>query len=250
MMFRLSNVEEKGYYDSFGRNTICSAELTRKLTDAFAEGTYDTPRNHIWVFPTPLRSVFLMNCTQLAGQGGEMLNVINPEDRTRAEISGRRAAREYHRFFKDNVSGFEASELIDMPPEVGVRQTRSIKGEVTLTNDHVVHCTKATDGIVRSSWPIELHAGEVSKLHWLIDDHYEVPYGTLVHPALENVIVACRCLSAEHEALASARVTAQCFEYGHAAAVATGLRLEQGVGYKDVDTDELRRRMIQNGSAL
>ena len=37
----------------------------------------------------------------------------------------------------------------------------------------------------------------------------------------ENVIVAGRCLSAEHHALASARVTAQCFEYGHAAAVAT-----------------------------
>ncbi|VFQ46209.1 FAD-dependent oxidoreductase [Desulfoluna butyratoxydans] len=250
MMFRLSHVEEAGYYDCFGRNTICPESLTRKLTEAFEKGTYDTPRNHIWVFPTPTRSVFLMNCTQLAGQGGEMLNVINPGDRTHAEISGRRAVREYHRFFKENVSGFEDSELMDVPPEVGVRQTRSIKGTVTLTNAHVAQCTKAADGIVRSSWPIELHAGEVSKLHWLIDDYYEVPYGTLVHPELDNVIVAGRSLSAEHEALASARVTAQCFEYGHAAAVATALRLEAGTGYKDVDTDELRRRMVENGSAL
>ena len=250
MMFRLGRVVEEDYYAYFGHDTICPSDLTDKLTEAFESGTYDTPRNRIWVFPTPQEGVFLMNCTQLAGQQGEMLNVIDPAQRTHAEISGRRAAREYMRFFKENVTGFESAQLVDMAPEVGVRQTRTIVGEKTLTNAHVSGCTKARDGIARSSWPIELHAGEVSKLLWLIDDYYEVPYGTLVPRHLKNVIVAGRCLSAEHEALASSRVTAQCFEYGHAAAVATALSLDAGCDYRDVDTDALRRRMTENGSAL
>jgi len=250
MMFRLSDVVTDDFYEYFGTDTICPPDLTKKLQEAFAKGTYNTPRDRVWVFPTPQKGIFLMNCTQLAGQKGEMLNVIDPEDRTWAEISGRRAAREYHRFFKDMVKGFENSQLIDMGVEVGVRQTRTIVGEECLTNAHVVACTKTDKGIVRSSWPIELHAGGLSKLSWLEEDYYEVPYATLVPKGIDNLIVAGRCLCAEHEALASSRVTAQCFEYGHAAAIATALKLETGCAYKDIDVAELRRRMIANGSTL
>lgn len=250
MMFRLSHVDEKAFYAYFGTDTICPADLTQKLTIAYEKGTYNTPRNHIWVFPTPQKSVFLMNCTQLAGQKGENLNVLNPEERTYAEIVGRRAAREYYRFFKDTVKGFEKSLLVDMAPEVGVRQTRSIVGEACLSNEHVAACQKSKNAIVRSSWPIELHAGKVSKLHWLENDYYEVPYATLVPKNIDNVIVAGRCLSTEHEALASARVTAQCFEYGHAAAIATGLSLEAQCAYKNININTLQERMRDNGSAI
>ena len=62
--------------------------------------------------------------------------------------------------------------------------------------------------------------------------------------------MAGRCLSAEHQALASARVTAQCFEYGHAAATATLASLETGVAYRDLDVRIIQDRMIANGSAL
>jgi hypothetical protein len=71
-----------------------------------------------------------------------------------------------------------------------------------------------------------------------------------VPAAAENIIVAGRSLSAEHEALASARVTAQCFEYGHAAAVAADLSIETGLGFCDLDVTEIRRRMRLGGSAL
>lgn len=250
MIFRLCDVNEKDFYDYFGVDTICPKDLTEKLTKAFNSKTYNTPRNRIWVFPTPQKSVFLMNCTQLAGQYGEILNVLYPEEHTHAEFAGRKMAREYHRFFKDNVKGFEHSQFIDCAPEVGVRQTRTIDGEECLTNDHVASCRKCDNAIVRSSWPIELHAGEVSKLHWLENDYYEVPYLTLVPKNVNNVIAAGRCLCTEHEALASARVTAQCFEYGHAAAVATKLSLEENTAYKAVNVKIIQEFMKKNGSSL
>jgi hypothetical protein len=121
---------------------------------------------------------------------------------------------------------------------------------VTLTNDDVTSCHKRADGICRSPWPIELHVGDRPKLHWLVDDYYDVPFGALVPAVAENVLVAGRSLSAEHEALASARVTAQCFEYGHAAGVAADLSIETASRFRDLDVTEIRRRMVAGGSVL
>lgn len=139
---------------------------------------------------------------------------------------------------------------MDTGVEVGIRQTRSVVGTEMLTNEDVLSCRKRDDGICRVPWPIELHNGEKPKLHWLLDDYYDVPFGTLIPETGENIIVAGRCLSAEHEALASARVTAQCFEYGHAAAVAVLHSLDTGVLLRDVPVDSIRDTMRVNGSAL
>jgi hypothetical protein len=64
------------------------------------------------------------------------------------------------------------------------------------------------------------------------------------------VLVAGRCLSAEHEALASARVTAQCFEYGHAAAVAAVMSLDDDTRVREIAGERVRAVMASNGSAL
>lgn len=84
----------------------------------------------------------------------------------------------------------------------------------------------------------------------MLDDYYEVPYASLVPAVGEDIIVAGRCLAAEHEALASARVTAQCFEYGHAAAIATLLSLDQHADYRRIDGSLVRKTMRANGSLL
>jgi hypothetical protein len=120
----------------------------------------------------------------------------------------------------------------------------------TLRDGDVVDGTKRPDSICRSPWPIELHDGEKPRLHWLLDDYYEVPYGALVPERGENIIVAGRCLSAEHEALASARVTAQCFEYGQAAAIAAVMSLDRDCGFAQLRGEDVRAEMVQRGSAL
>ena len=83
-----------------------------------------------------------------------------------------------------------------------------------LTNSDAVSHRKRADGIAKCPWPIELHGGDKPKLEWLLDDYYEIPFGALVPAKGENIIVAGRSLAAGHEALASARVPAQCFYYG------------------------------------
>ncbi|NOI12076.1 FAD-dependent oxidoreductase [Vibrio alginolyticus] len=250
MFFRIADVDMDKYLAYYGDNTICPPKVTENILSANKSGEYTLPRHKIWIFPTTRPGELMVNATRLAGQDGRMLNVIDPKDFTEAEVFGRRQVRDYARFLNHFVPGCENAYVVDTGVEVGIRQTRSIVGVETLTNDDVVNCNKRKDGICRTPWPIELHSGDKPKLHWLINDYYDVPYNTLVPIVGENIIAAGRCLSAEHEALASARVTAQCFEYGHAAGIAAVKAINENRRIRDLTGEEIRAVMIENGSAL
>ncbi|WP_344855355.1 FAD-dependent oxidoreductase [Amycolatopsis ultiminotia] len=249
MFFRLGNVDLDAFHEAYGPDTICPPWVSDAIERARRAGA-DLPRSHVWLFGTTRPGELLVNATRLVGRDGRMLNVINPADFTEAEVLGRRQVREYTRFLRETVPGCADAFVVDTGVEVGIRQTRSIVAAGTLTNDDVLACRKRPDGVVRSPWPIELHAGDRPKLHWLLDDYYEVPYLALVPRTGENIVVAGRCLGAQHEALASARVTAQCFEYGHAAAVATILSLREDLPYRAVPGADVRMAMRAAGSSI
>lgn len=249
MFFRLGGVDLDRFWSAWGDDTICAPWVSERLAAARDTGA-DLPRTKIWIFDTDRANELLVNATRLVGEGGRMLNVIDPDDFTTAEIAGRRQVREYARFLREEIDGCDRAYVVDTGVEAGIRQTRTVEGVDTLMDEDVVGARKRGDGICRSPWPIELHDGERPQLHWLLDDWYDVPYGALVPATGEDVIVAGRCLSAQHQALASARVTAQCFEYGHAAAVATLQSLDAGADYRAIDPAIVRERMIAGGSAL
>ncbi|MCW7555367.1 FAD-dependent oxidoreductase [Endozoicomonas gorgoniicola] len=250
MFFRIGGVDMDTYLEFYGEDTICPTKVTEKILELNASGEYELPRHKIWIFPTSRPNELMVNATRLAGQDGRVLNVIDPVDFSESEIFGRKQVREYARFLKSFVPGCEESYVVDTGVEVGIRQTRSIEGVDKLSNEDVVSCRKRPDSICRSPWPIELHSGTKPKLHWLLEDWYDVPYNTLLPKAGENIIVAGRCLSAEHEALASARVTAQTFEYGHAAGQAVTLSLKNNLSLREISGEEVRTCMVTAGSCI
>ena len=250
MIFRLGGVDVTRFLEFWGPDTICSADVSKLLIEANASGRYVLPRAKIWIFPTPRPGELLVNATRVVGADGRELYPGDPEDLSEAEIMGRRQVRGYARFLADHIPGCAKSFVNDTGVQVGVRQTRSINGVERLTNDDVVARRKRPDGVVRSPWPIELHSGEKPKLEWIHDDYYEVPLNALLPEKGENLIAAGRCLSAEHEALASARVTAQCFGYGHAAGLAAVTALGRGERVRNITGEELRSLLDNDGARL
>ena len=250
MIFRLGNVDVDTYLEYWGENTISPEHVIEALIEAENSGNYHLPRKKIWIFPTSRPNEIMVNATRILGRDGRDLDVTDPVDHTEAEIVARHQVREYARFLKDKVPGCVDSYVVDTGVEVGIRQTRSIVGVKRLTNQDVVGRHKHADGVVRCPWPIELHSGQKPKVEWLLDDYYEIPFGTLIPEIGENIIVAGRCLAAEHEALASARVTAQCFGYGHAAAVAADIALRDGVALRDIRGEDVRDILNREGAAL
>ena len=133
---------------------------------------------------------------------------------------------------------------------VGVRQTRQLGGVYPLRNDDVVTAARFPTGVARCPWPIELHSGEKPRLTWLFGDSYEVPYECFVPQRGESLLVAGRCLAAEHEAMASARVTAQCFSYGHAIGHAAALAVTERMSPRSVSGRDVRNLLNRDGAQL
>ena len=249
MIFRLMGVDVDRFQGSYGLDTIMPPEVSAEIVACNGHG-YQLPRAKIWLFPTTRPGELLCNCTRIAGPDGRELNAVFYRDFTDAEIQGRAQVREYARFFRDHLAGCERSWVNDTGVQVGVRQTRQIAGVSTLQNKQILAGSKCPDGIARSPWPIELHAGDRPKLEWLLNDYYEVPFGCFVPERGESLLVAGRCLSAEHEAVASARVTAQCFSYGHAVGHAAALSVHEKIAPRDINGRDIRHQLNHDGAQL
>ncbi len=120
MFFRFGGVDMDKYLEYYGEDTICPPKVTENILAANASGDYQLPRHKIWIFPTTRANELMVNATRLAGQDGRILNVIDPEDFTEAEVFGRRQVREYARFLNKFVPGCEDAFVVDTGVEVGI----------------------------------------------------------------------------------------------------------------------------------
>jgi len=228
MIFRMGNVDMKSYLG------LDPQEICDRVAEADKSGSYSLPRHHVYVFPLPSGHEVLCNMTRITYPDGRTPVGISSGDLTFAEMEGRRQAREYARFLKDKIAAFSKSYLVETGAQVGIRQTRSILGKVRLENADVLAGRKWKGATTFSAWPIEVHEGDSLKIAYLDNGTYDVPFEALIPTLSTNLLVAGRCLCAEHEALASARVTAQCFGMGYAAGAAAGLMLREKISSQDV----------------
>ncbi|WDV48282.1 FAD-dependent oxidoreductase [Clostridiaceae bacterium M8S5] len=250
LIFMINGVDDEKFWNHFGENTICNDDFSEKIKEAEKKFGVSLPRKKIWIFKCPNKGQLYINATSVSKNNGNCLNCVKAKERTYAEIAARKQALAYFKLLKEYVPGCENSYITVTGSEVGVRQTRSIVARKTLLNRDVENCVKLEDGIAKSSWPIELHRGEKPKLFWLQNDYYEIPFGTMVPASLDNVLVAGRCIDAEHEALASSRVTAQCFSEGHAAGIAMMLSKKSGTKVYDIDGKDVRKALKEDGADL
>lgn len=179
------------------------------------------------VIPTFQPGEFIGAMIRLSRQG-EPLDATDVRDLTWGELEGRRRADEAMRFLAEHMPGFDQAFLADTATQQGVRETRHIRGRYTLTGDDVQAQARFEDAIALCAWPQEYHVEGRSTRYVFLPDGatYSIPFRSLV-PATgpQNLLVAGRCISADHHALASCRVMAPCLAVGeaagHAAAMAT-----------------------------
>jgi len=250
MIFRLQNVDTDTFWRTYGPNSIMSPQVGQMIHECHEAGSHYLPRQKIFLFPGNHSGEVLCNCTRVIGADQRELNPLFMDDFTEAEMEGRRQVREYERFFREKLNGFANAFVGDTGVQVGVRQTRQGEGVNKLLNQHVVTGAKFADGVARSAWPIELHSGAKPRVEWLFNDYYEIPYGCFVPARGENLLFAGRCLSAEHEAVASARVTAQCFSYGHAIGHAAALCIHDKCQPRELEVLAVREQLNKDNAQL
>lgn len=242
MMFRIQDVDANLLYQELGQDSIMPIEISEKILEARKNGA-NLPRTKIFLFPTPRPGQLLVNATRIQGFENEPLDVNSITDLTTAEIQGRRQILSYFEFIKDHIPGCADANLLDSGVQVGVRQSRQVAGVATLTTQDVLNAKKWDTAITRSAWPIERHVGEKPELVWIQDDFYQVPLECLIPEQGEGLMVAGRCLSADSAAMASSRVTAQCFNYGEAAGLVVAESINTNRDIRSVDLKQLSTRL-------
>ena len=241
MIFRMGGVEMKRFLQ------VDSREIDRRVAEGHRSGAYRLPRHHVYLFPLPQGNDVLCNMTRITFPDGSVPSGMRSADLTFAEIEGRIQAREYARFLRENIPGFASAHLIDTGTQVGIRQSRSIVGQVCLSNEQVRKAVKVPGPATFSAWPIEDHQAGAVSIVYLDEQTYDIPFECLIPHEGGNVLAAGRCLCAEHEALASARVTAQCFGMGYAAGAACGLIVREGQTAQSLTGRSVADWMRQHG---
>lgn len=238
--FRLINV------DDAQARAVKKDQLHALMADAAAHG-YDLPRREGSVHITPLKGVMATNMTRVRG-----IDPTDPEQLTAAEIEGRRQAVEYTRFLRDRVPGYAQAELADLSTQIGVRESRRIHGDYRLTRADVLAARKFDDVIAQCGAPIEdHHGGADTKWEYLPDGEiYQIPYRCLLPQGVEGLLVAGRCLSAEHDAHASVRSMGQCMAMGQAAGIAAVQAAQADHLPREVDVAALQSRLRAIGAVI
>lgn len=238
MMFRLGGVDVDRLFGELGDDSILPAAISDGIEAARRAGA-NLPRSKIFVFPTPIARQLLVNATRLMETDGSPIDTTDVNALSDAETAGREQVLSYTKFLQENVPGCSDAHLLDTGVQVGVRQSRQIVGHYRLTVEDVASARKWPTAIAKSAWPVEQHIGDRPHLAWLDNDHYEIPIECLMPVGTRNVVGAGRCLSAEPAAMASARVTAQCFAYGEAAGLLASAVVASGSAIDEVDRNAL-----------
>ncbi|AGA57405.1 Pyridine nucleotide-disulfide oxidoreductase [Thermobacillus composti KWC4] len=205
-------------------------------------------REGLLFFIGPRGDEALINVSRVPG-----LDPTKAEQLTEAELEGRRQALMLERFFRESVPGFRHAVLAQVGTQIGVRETRRIRGLYMLNGEDVLSGRRFDDCIARSGYPIDIHnpsGGGVTTGMIRDGGAYDIPYRSIVPLGVENLLLAGRCISATHEAQATARLTPSCMAVGQASGAAAAIAAAGGFAAGEVPMDKLQQKLLSDGAEL
>jgi hypothetical protein len=247
LMFRVAGVDNAGAGEAW-------RTIPERMAAAEAEGAFRFPRRGAIVRPQPHAGEWRVNVTQLKNADGSAVDGTDAAGLSGAEIEGRRQAVDYLRFLRARVPGFEHAYLLELAPQLGIRETRRLVGVETLTAEHVLGCADFDDSIGLNGWPLEQHVAGDVVWRWPVEGSRgfnQLPYRMLLPAAGPgNLLVAGRCASMTHDGQSAARVSGACFVMGEAAGTAAAMTARAGTSPHDVDVAALQRSLRGAGARL
>jgi len=141
-------------------------------------------------------------------------------------------------------------------PIVGLREGRRIVGDYVLGVDDVRKGREFADAVARGVFYLDGMSPDDEKRVYLLTKQeqavppYHIPLRCLIARDGANLLMAGRCFSADQHALSSARVMPTCAMMGQAAGLTAAIAVKHGVDPREVDSQEVRKRLEANGADL
>jgi hypothetical protein len=248
-MFRVGHVDAPRALAAVGEFKAIN-DLMAKARERDPEA-YRFPREGAILRPQIDPREWRANVTQIRNARGDAMNGVDARELSDGEVEGRRQIGEYFRFLKAEVPGFEQSAIVEIAPQVGIRETRRIEGLYALTGEDILSSARFDDSIGINAWPMEMHAA--GKIEWAFPrdetrTYNQLPWRMLVPRRVDNLLVAGRCASMTHEGQSAARASGGCFVMGQAAGTAAA-SLGSG-SFATVDVPALQKKLVADGAEL
>jgi hypothetical protein len=239
LCFRVAGVDLEAYHAN-------RPEIDKLYKEFQSQGKIKNPREDVLIFHNMVDGVLHFNSTRIV-----KLNPTDVFDVTKAEIEAREQVVELFKFMRENIKGFEHSTLLMTAAEIGVRESRMIEGEYVLTGDDLVALKDFDDSIACGNYDIDIHNPEgtgTSHRYFKKGEYYKIPYRSLIPKNCDNLLVAGRCISVDHEAQASIRIMPIVCAIGEAAGTAVSVSVKDKTTPKNTDVKKVQQILVKNGA--
>jgi len=245
LMFKMTGVDD-ARVEAYRKD---SPDLRKELTEARERGTTTIPNTTINTGRCPRKGEWAFNCVRVLGKNGTKM-----QDVTDAMIEGRRQVLDIAQFMRNHIPGFENAMLSETADHIGVRETRRIMCDYTVTADDILKVPSFEDAIARGNWYVDIHnpkGHDTLHIHPPEGKFYEIPYRSIRARGMNNLLIASRCIDCSHEAHAAIRITPQIVAIGEGAGTAAGLCVKLGLkSTRDLDSTKLRETLRSGGAFI
>ena len=177
------------------------------------------------------------------GFGGDGLDV---ENLTRAEVETRLKLWDQVQNLRKSP-GAASAYLAQTATCIGVRETRRILGEYTVTEQDAIRGKHFSDVVAISSNPMPSYHGN---RFFFEHEGFDIPYRTLIPQKVEGLVLTGRCISCEQGPFQSARSMAPAMAVGHASGCAAALAAKAHVLPRSLDVAALQKLLVSQKAEL
>jgi hypothetical protein len=208
-----------------------------------ADTGIDLPRENITL--KTANGLMYVNATRVLH-----VDVFSPTEFSAAIVECYRQISEYARFLVARVPGFARAQIAQIAPVLGVRESRHILGAHTLTETDALGGKLFADSIAADVSAFDVHDVNGADVDFQGLRPYELPYGCMLPQGVEQLLVAGRCISADHAAHGRSRNMPACMATGQAAGLAAALAVEGNTTVRELPIDRLQGALRDLGMPL
>jgi hypothetical protein len=218
------------------------APLVQRAID---NGELHTPQTRIIGVKTHVRDEFLAVTTRILG-----LDPTDTASLTDAYVQTYQQVPEQVRMYRKYIPGFANARLLEIAPMLGIRESRRIMGDHVLSAEDLLSERRFEDAVAMGGYHVDIHRPDGTWVDSTDVPAYQIPFRSLVARDVDGLLMAGKCLSATHQAVASTRVIPICMAQGQAVGTAAALAVRRGVSVRDVPTAVLQDTLMAQGAEI
>lgn len=140
------------------------------------------------------------------------VNPLKAKDISKALVEGRKAIRRIAAFCKEFFPGFEQAYISTIANNLGVRDSRRIKGKYCLKKEDLSRIME--NPVAKSDYPFDVHSNSQNQSILSKRAYYEIPLESLEVNEFDNLLIIGRSISADFLMQSSLRIQPNCIAMG------------------------------------